>query len=131
MFKNANIDEILKTHPDLTAFRENFSAAEAIKTKIEKVLPQTIHHKLSIILATPHKLTIFANNQIIGAKVRQKCPSILRHIQDLDEGKLIESIDIKVAPINKSVTYAKQKRVLHTRGSRESIEQMRAKLNKT
>jgi len=27
------------------------------------------------------------------------------------------------------VTYAKRKRVLHTRGSRESIEQMRAKLN--
>ena len=131
MFKNANIDEILKTHPDLTAFRENFSAAEAIKTKIEKVLPQTIHHKLSIILATPHKLTIFADNQIIGAKVRQKCPSILRHVQDLNEGKLIESIDIKVVPRNKSVTYAKRKRVLHSRSSRESIEQMRAKLNKT
>jgi hypothetical protein len=131
MFKNANIDDILKTHPDLTTFRKNISAAESIKTKIKKLLPQTIQHKLSIILATPQKLTIFADNQIIGAKVRQKCPSILRHIQDLNEGKLIESIDIKVAPINKSVTYAKRKRVLHSRGSRESIEQMRAKLNKT
>lgn len=131
MIKHTNIHDILKSHPDLTAVRKNIDAAELIKTEIKKLLPQTIQNKLTIVLATQQKLTIFADNQIIGAKVRQKCPSILRHIQDLDEGKLIESIDIKVAPINKSVTHAKRKRVLHTRGSRESIEQMRAKLNKT
>ena len=131
MFKHANIHDILKSHPDLTKVRENIGAAELIKTEIKKLLPQTIQNKVAIILATPQKLTIFADNQIIGAKIRQRCPSILRHIQDLNEGKLIETIDIKVAPTNISVAHPKPSRVRHTPGSLESVAQMRAKLIET
>lgn len=131
MIKHTNIHDILKSHPDLTAVRKNIDAAELIKTEIKKLLPQTIQDKLAIVLATPQKLTIFADNQIIGAKIRQKYPSILRHVQDLNEGKLIETIDIKVAPTNISGAYTKSNRVQHTPGSLESVEQMRAKLTET
>ena len=131
MFKYANIHDILKSHPDLTIVRKNIGTAELIKTEIKKLVSQNIENKLTIVLATPQKLTIFADNQIIAAKIRQKCPSILRHIQELNEGKLIETIDIKVAPANISVTYARANRVRHSPGSLESIEQMRAKLIET
>jgi hypothetical protein len=131
MFKSANIHDILKNHPDFTAVRKNIGAAELIKTEIKKLLPQTIQNKLEIVLAAPQKLTIFVDNQIIGAKIRQKIPSILRQIQKLNGGNLIESIDIKVAPTDMSVAYAKQNRVRHSPGSLESVEQMKAKLIET
>ena len=130
MFKHANIHDILKSHPDLTKVRENIGAAELIKTEIKKLLPQTIQNKVAIILATPQKLTIFVDNQIIGAKIRQKSPSILRYIQNSNEGKLIEKIDIKVAPEDISMTHVKPTRVHHSPRSLESVEEMRAKLIK-
>ena len=130
MFKRANIHDILKSHPDLTAVRKNIGAAELIKTEIKKLLPQTIQNKLAIVLATPNKLIIFVDNQIIGAKIRQKSPSILRYIQDSNVGKLIEEIDIKVAPGNISMTHVKPTRVQHSPRSLESVKEMRAKLIK-
>ena len=130
MFKNDSIHDILKSHPDLTEVIKNIGAAELITIEIKKLLPQTIQNKLTIVLATQQKLTIFADNQIIGAKIRQKCPSILRHIKDLNEGKLIETIDIKVSPADISVPHAKPNRVRHSPGSLESVEEMRAKLIK-
>ena len=130
MFKHSNIHDILKSHPDLTEVRKNIGAAALIKTEIKKLLPQSIQSKLAIVLATPNKLTIFVDNQIIGAKIRQKSPSILRYIQDLNEGKLIETIDIKVAPGDISMTHAKPTRVRHSPRSLESVEEMRAKLIK-
>ena len=131
MVKQASIHDILRSHPDLTAVRKNIGAAELIKSEIKKLLPQSIQNKLAIVLATPQKLTIFADNQIIGAKIRQKCPSILRYIQDLNEGKLIETIDIRVAPTNAPLAFAKPNGVRHTPGSLESVAQMRAKLIET
>ena len=130
MLKNANIHEILKSHPDLDEFRTNINAAEAIQAEIKKILPQTMKNKIAIVLATPKKLTIYADSQTIGAKLRQKFPTILRTIQSMEAHKLIEAIDIKVAPTDKAAPNIKRDWVRHTQISLTSIEQMKAKLTK-
>ncbi|MBA4740582.1 MAG: hypothetical protein H2061_05745 [Burkholderiales bacterium] len=131
MRKNASIHEILKAHPDLNAFRTNIDTAGALQTEIKKILPETFKNKIVTVLTTRQDLTIYAENQIIGAKIRQKCPTILSHIQRTEDFKQIEAIDIKITPTDKSSPFSKQGLVRHTHVSLKSIEEMRVKLNKT
>lgn len=128
MLKNPNIHEILKNHPDLDSFQANIRIAKGIQKEINKILPQTIKNRVTIVLATPQKLTIYADNQIIGAKIRQKCPTILRAVKSIEAHKLIETIDIKIAPTEKSAPHMKKDWVRHTKISLKYIEQMRTKL---
>ena len=68
MAKNTNIAEIIKSHPELTNLQNQIKTMQSMRVQIKEILPKTIQNKIEIVLANPKKLTIFAGNQIIGAK---------------------------------------------------------------
>ena len=128
MAKNTNIADIIKSHPELTNLQHQIKTMQSMRVQIKEILPKTIQNKIEIVLANPKKLTIFAGNQIIGAKIRQMSPTILRHIQSKKEYEIIETIEIKVTPPENGIAQVKRKPIDHTASSLGFIEEMKKKL---
>ena len=128
MAKNTNIGNIIKSHPDLTSLQSQIDTIETVRAKIREILPKTIQNKVEIVLATPKKLTIFAGNQIIGAKIRQMSPTVLRHIKGREGCEMVETLEIRVAPTDTPMPHARRSSIAHTESTLDFIAQMRKKL---
>jgi len=128
MAKYTNIRNIIKSHPDLTSLQSQIDTMETVQAKIRDVLPKTIQNKVEIVLATPKKLTIFAGNQIISAKIRQMSPTVLRHIKGWKGCEMVETLEIRVVPTDNPMPHAKRPSISHTESTLDFIAQMKKKL---
>ena len=97
MSKEKSIGEVLESHNELDLLRTRLNFANLIGSVLKKCLPRAIKEGIEVIVPTPNRVTIFTKNQVIGAKLRQMLPTIMRNIQKEEVCKMLETVDIKVS----------------------------------
>ena len=97
MSKEKIIGEVLKSHNELDLLRTRLNFANLIGTVLKQSLPRAIKEGIEVIVPTPNRVTIFTKNQVIGAKLRQMLPTIVRNIQREEVCGMLETVDIKVS----------------------------------
>ena len=129
MSKEKSIGEVLKSHNELDLLRTRLNFANLIGTVLKQCLPRAIKEGIEVIVPTPNRVTIFTKNQVIGAKLRQMLPTIMRNIQREEVCGMLETVDIKVSTTLQYEPRTSYRSIQHEQHTSLFIKKMKAHLS--
>ncbi len=130
MSKEKSIGEVLESHNELDLLRTRLNLANLIETVLKKCLPRPMKNNIEVIMPTPTRVTIFTKNQVIGAKLRQMLPSIVRNIQGEKVCETLETVEVKVSSPFDYKPRRSYRSIQHKQHTSLFIEKMKAHLPK-